>query len=235
MQDIYTFKPNDNNHTLPDKDSDDERDADVMESVIMTLRNILMFIIVIAFLFLISWLTSCSTKKSITTDRTEHRVSENVSRIGIKEQNHSVVRQDSSFRQELLWQFESIREHSDTSHYVVQDTAGNIIREKIIINNVKETASNSDHSQMTVLYSRLEKMDSAMRIMQESLQRSDSLLQAKQQTVTKTESTPVSWWHGIERKVGSLVLIALAVLAALCIISKRNWFKNLLRKLKIKN
>ena len=134
---------------------------------------------------------------------------------------HSVVQQDSTWRQEILRQFQSIREKSDTSHYVVQDTSGNVIRERIVINNTREVTSETDREQILVMSHRLEKMDSTIQTQSEIISHMDSLLHEKQKTVVKTASTPLSWWQNLQQWFGRMAMLAIAILLAVWFLKKK--------------
>lgn len=173
---------------------------------------------------------SCTTRKVVSRDVTDHRVIDMLQRMDSMMAAHTVVQQDSAWRETILKQFQSIREKSDTSHTMVVDTAGNVIREKIIINNVLETNTETDRQEREVLMHRLEVMDSTMNIMRQHIQHSDSLLQQQQETVIKEVPKPLSWFQQTQIWLGRMVLLALLVAAAVWIMKKKAWWLSLLRK-----
>lgn len=164
-------------------------------------------------LCVVALFSSCSPQRIVADERTEHRTLEMLQRMDSLLRVRTVVQQDSTWHETILKQFQSIREKSDTSHVIVQDTAGNVIREKIIINNVRETASATDRHEREVLLYRLEQMDSTVNIMHQQVLRSDSLLRQRQDTVIKEVAKPLSWWQHMQIWLGRLVLVALAVCA----------------------
>lgn len=193
------------------------------------LKTVIVYLVMVVLLTLSGILSGCTTQKTVTSDTSDHRVSDLMQRMDSLIGVHSVVQQDSTWRQEILRQFQSIRERSDTSHYIVQDTAGNVIREKIVINNVREVTSETDRQELTVMSHRLEQMDSTMQVMRRQLSHSDSLLQQSRKEVTKTVETPATWWHNLQLWMGRLAMLTLVVLLAIWMIKKRAWWLRLLR------
>ena len=164
--------------------------------------------------------SSCATtKESSYVER--HKVEDLVDRVDSLIRTKSVVQQDSSWRELILRQFQSIREKSDTSHTVVVDTAGRVIKETLVINNVREVNSESDRQEILGLTHRIEEMDSTMSLMRQQIQHSDSLLQSRQETVVRTVKNPLSLWQQARIWLGNLTLVALAVLAAIWAIRRR--------------
>lgn len=165
-------------------------------------------------------ITSCGTV-SKTDYRSDHRITDIQERLDSLIRMKSVVQQDSAWRETILRQFESIREKSDTSHYVVTDTTGKVIKEKIVINNVREVTSERDRQEIQVLSHRLEVMDSTMNLMHQRIQHSDSLLQAKEKTVTTTVTTPLTMWQQVQLWLGRLAIVLLAVVILSWYIKKK--------------
>ena len=191
--------------------------------------NKALFILIAAFT-LCSLFTGCTTQKTVTSDVTDHRITDMMERMDSLMHTRTVIQQDSTWRQEILRQFQSIRESSDTSHYVVQDTAGRVIRERIVINNTREVTSETDREQLTVMSHRLEQMDSTMQVMRQQLQHSDSLLQQSRKETVRTVETPLTWWKNLQIWFGRLAMIALAVVAAWWLVRKKTLWLRLLRK-----
>lgn len=189
---------------------------------------------VLAFVFAIilcALFGSCTTQR-IGTDTLDHRLSrEMLQRMDSLFSVRTVTQQDSAFRQEILRQFQSIRERSDTSHSVILSAAGDTIRERIVINNIRETTSSTDRQLLTILSHRLEVMDSTVQQQNLQLIRMDSLLRQKSKTIEVPVAQPLSWLQQMQIWLGRLVLVALVVLAAWWLIRKRTWWLALLRKL----
>ena len=141
-----------------------------------------------------------------------------------------VIQQDSTWRETILKQFQSIREKSDTSHTVVVDSAGKVIKERIVINNIRETTNESERKEREGMIHRMEVMDSTMNIMRHQLSTTDSLLRSKEETEIKEVEKPLSWWQNMRLWLGNIVLIALAVAAIVWIVKKRTWWLTLIRK-----
>ena len=184
-------------------------------------RTIITFFVLLAAFAICSVFSSCTTQKTVTSDTTDHRVTDLMQRIDSLMSVHSVVQQDSTWRQEILRQFQSIRERSDTSHTVVQDTAGNILRERIVIKNTREVLSETDRQELTVMSHRLEQMDSTIQVMRQQLSHSDSLLQQSRKETVRTVESPVTWWHNLQLWLGRMAMLALAILLAIWLLKKK--------------
>jgi hypothetical protein len=182
--------------------------------------GIITFIIGIILCCLASLFTGCSSSR-YTSSLEQHHIQDLMQRMDSLFTTRTVVQQDSAWRETILRQFQTIREKSDTSHQIVVDTAGRVIKEKLVINNVREVHSETDRQELQVMTHRLESMDSTINIMRQQISRSDSLLRQRHETVTKEVEKPLSWWQELQIWLGRLVLIALAVLAAIWILKKK--------------
>lgn len=211
--------------------TDKERKELERISFILFKRFVICFFVTLALFALCSMCTSCTTQKIVNSDVETHSILDYLHRIDSLVHVKTVTRQDSAWHQEILRQFQSIREKSDTSHVIVTDTAGNVIREKLIINNVREVTSESDRQEREVLMHRLEAMDSTMNTMRQQIAHSDSLLQSRQQTVEKKVPAELNWFQTMLLWIGGLVMVALAVLAVVWLYRKRTWWLTLLRKI----
>lgn len=176
-----------------------------------------------------SFFSSCSAPRE-TSYIEQHRVERMMDRMDSVINTKTVIQQDSTWRETIMKQFQSIREKSDTSHTLVLDTAGNVLKEKIIINNIRETTSETDRKEMEVMKSRLDVMDQTLDIMRQNLSIADSLLQSKNETVIKEVEKDLSWWQQARIWLGNLVLVALAIAAAIWAVKKRIWWLTLIRK-----
>ena len=208
--------------------SSGDPDKDMLSGCLGSLGALIITFILLAVL---SLLTSCTPQRIISDETTERRTSELYDRMDSLLRVRTVVQQDSTWRQEILRQFQSIREKSDTSHSVTLNAAGDTIRERIIINNVRETTSETDREQLLVMSHRLEVMDSTVQAQSLMLQRMDSLLHEKQQTVEKEVPARLSWFQQMQIWLGRLVLVALAICAGWFVLKKRTWWLALLRKI----
>lgn len=216
---------------LPDNATKEELEQYQCLTLKMLIHGIVMFLAVLLLMALVSLFTSCTTQR-IGTDTLDHRLSrEMLQRMDSLFSVRTVTQQDSAFRQEILRQFQSIREKSDTSRSVTVNTAGDTIRERIVINNIRETTSSTDRQLLTVLSHRLQVMDST--VQQQNLQiiRMDSLLRQQSKTIEVPVAQPLSWLQQMQIWLGRMVLVALAVLAAWWLIRKKAWWLALLRKL----
>ena len=182
-------------------------------------------------LLLLALLSSCSTPKESSSSVERHSMETLTERMDSLMHSRTVVQQDSVWRESVMRQFESIREKSDTSHYVVADSLGNIIRERIVINNTREVTSERERHEREVLMHRLEVMDSTVRAQSFQLTRMDSLLRQDRETVEREVEKPLSWWQQSQIWLGRLVLVALAVLLVSWLWRNRTWWLSLLRRL----
>ena len=182
-------------------------------------------------IILCALLGSCTTQR-VGTDTLDHHLSrEMLQRMDSLFSVRTVMQQDSTFRQEILRQFLSIRERSDTLRNVMVNAAGDTIRERIVINNIRETTSSTDRQLLTVLSHRLEVMDSTVQQQNLQISRMDSLLRQQSKTIEVPVVQPLSWLQQMQLWLGRLVLVALAVLAAWWLIRNKARWLALLRKI----
>ena len=183
----------------------------------------------ICFVFVVTVLMfgSCGSTTTVTSTE-QHHVIDMMNRIDSLISSRIVIRQDSAWRESVMRQFQSIREKSDTSRTTVVDTAGNIIREKIIINNVRETTSESERLEREVLHHRLEKMDSTMSKMIDHQKHTDSLLQAKQ--TVKEVPAKLSWWQQTRLHLANIMLYLALGYAIWWLFQKKTWWLSLITK-----
>ena len=200
------------------------RRPDQVESAMKAfVGSVVMFLVLLVLMGIVSLFTSCTPQRIISDERSERVSQEMLSRMDSLLRVKTVVQQDSTWRQEILRQFQSIREKSDTSHSVTLNAAGDTIRERIIINNVRETTSETAREQLLVMSHRLEVMDSTVQSQSLMLQRMDSLLHEKQQTVEKEVPAQLSWFQQMQLWLGRLVLLVLALCAGWFIV--RWWLR----------
>ena len=152
--------------------------------------------------------TGCSSPRTIT-NASDHRVNDKLERIDSLLTNRTIIQQDSVWRESVMRQFQSIRERSDTNRTTVVDTAGNIIREKIIINNIRETNSETDKYEREVLKNRIERLDSTVNLMRSQLSHTDSLLQSKE--TVKEVPAKLTWWQQLRIHLGGITFWLLMV------------------------
>jgi hypothetical protein len=214
---------------LPENTTKEELDEYQRFTLRMLLNGFLTFVAVLLLMTIAALLTGCTTKR-IGTDTLDNRYSRKMlQRMDSLLSVRTVTQQDSAFRQEILRQFQSIRERSDTSHSVILSAAGDTIRERIVINNIRETTSSTDRQLLTVLSHRLEVMDSTVQQQSLQLTRMDSLLRQQNKTVEIPVEKPLSWFHQMQIWLGRLVLVALAVLSAWWLIRKKSWWLRLIK------
>ena len=183
--------------------------------------NFIYLFVVIVLFIIVSLFTGCAPTKEVSSSVSDHRVTDMMQRMDSVLRVKTVVQQDSSWRELVMRQFQSIRESTDTSHTVVVDSAGKVIKETMVISNVREVTSETDREQLTVMSHRLEVMDSTLNIMRLQIQHSDSLLQQRQETAVREVAKPLNWWQQARLHLANIILITLALLAVLWILKKR--------------
>jgi len=191
---------------------------------------IVFFSTIIGCLLICSFFSSCSAPRE-TSYIEQHKMERMMERMDSVISTKTIIQQDSAWRESIMRQFESIREKSDTSHTIVLDSAGNVIREKIIINNIRETTSEKERKEREGMIHRMEVMDSTMNIMRQQLSTTDSLLRSREDTKIKEVEKDLSWWQQARIWLGNMVLIALVIAAAIWVVKKRTWWLTLIRKI----
>ena len=209
---------------LPDDTTPEEPESYLCVAVKSIVHNFLIFITALALLALISLLTGCTLQGIVSDNQEQRHTQEMLQRMDSALMAHSIARQDSTWHQEILRQFQSIREKSDTSHSVTLNADGDTILERIIINTIRETTTDTDRKQLTVMSHRLEVMDSTVQAQSQQICRMDSLLCRQKQTEIKEVAKPLNWWQQMQIWLGRLVLVALAVLTGIWLIKKRAWW-----------
>lgn len=234
MRNFYNFDPTDPTSLfwydpLPEHPTQEELDLYKRICVKSIVHGFLVFLAVILLLALASLLTGCTTTKEISYAEL-HRIVTTANRMDSTLMAHTVARQDSTWHQEILRQFQSIREKSDTSHSVTLNAVGDTIRERIVINNIRETSSETDRQQLTVMSHRLEVMDSTVQVQSLQIAQMDSLLRQQKQTEIKEVPKSLNWFQQMQLWLGRMVLVALAVLTGIWLIRKRAWWLRLFLK-----
>lgn len=168
-------------------------------------------------LFLLTGCKTVSNKESYTK---YHRMDSLIERMDSLVSKSYVVQQDSSWRELVMRQFESIKEKSDTSHIQVVDTAGNVIKETIVINNTKEVTSESNRQEIIGMIHRLEKLDSTLSVQNKQISEMDSLLKEKTKETTIEKKQP--WWQSITQHIKGIIIgILLSVIVFLVLRLKK--------------
>lgn len=183
-------------------------------------RCIVYGLLILAALIVCFLYSGCSTSKEESLVE-RHRIETLMDRMDSVISSTSVIRQDSSWRETVLRQFQSIREHSDTSHTLVVDTAGRVIKETVVINNVRETDSQTDRFEREVLMHRLEVIDSTMNVMRQQISHSDSLLRQESKVLVREVEKPLSLWMQAQLWLGRLLLLLLLVCLVLWLLRRR--------------
>lgn len=161
-------------------------------------------------LALLVLLTACTTVRESSSSVDRHAVQDLMSRIDSMSRVRTVTHQDSAWHESVMRQFQSIRERSDTSHSVTLNASGDTIRERIIINNVRESTSETDRLEREVLMQRIESMDSTISLMRQQQSHTDSLLQQRDTVREKEVPARLSWWQQLRLWLGNIVLLGLA-------------------------
>lgn len=171
-------------------------------------------------------MTGCTTVRESENYVDKHHFESMMERMDSLFKRQTTVIRDSSWRETFIRELQRIQEKSDTSHTMVVDTAGNVIKETIIINNTKEVTSEKEHQELLCLRHSMERMDSTMQVMRQQLVESDSILQAmdRQTTVTK----PVPWYRQLWNNLHYIVIGL--IVGAVLMLTKGFW-TGLLKKI----
>lgn len=180
---------------------------------------------VYAMTFVLSFLLSVLCGGCSSTQETsvieQHKVENLFQRMDSVLHTKSIIQQDSAWRQEILRQFQSVRERNDTSHTVVVDTAGHIIKETLIIRTERESNSETEREERLVLLHRLEVMDSTLHSLQQQVSHSDSLLRQESKTIIKEVEKPLSLWQQARLWLANLILLLIALLLVIWLLRRR--------------
>ena len=172
---------------------------------------------------------SCTTHREVTSVE-QHSIHDLMQRMDSVISTRQVIRQDSSWRELIMSQFQSIREHNDTSHTFVVDTAGRVIKETLVIRTERESNSQTDRREREVLIHRLEVMDSTLSVMQLQFSHIDSLMQQRNISTTRYVQRSLTFWQQARLWLANTVLVALIIAAAVWAWRRRAWWLRLFRK-----
>ena len=167
------------------------------------------FALALMLVVMLCLLSGCTTTRYVNNDTT-HLSREMLTQMDSIFSSRMVIRQDSSFRESVLRQLQSIVEKSDTSRYIVTDTSGNVIRERIVINNVREVTSETEHHEREVIMHRLETIDSTLTAMQRQMEKTDSLV-ANKGTIVEVPAK-LSWWQQLRIHLGGITFWLIIIL-----------------------
>ena len=172
---------------------------------------------------------SCTTHREVTSVE-QHSIHDLMQRMDSVISTRQVIRQDSSWRELIMSQFQSIREHNDTSHTFVVDTAGRVIKETLVIRTERESNSQTDRSEREVLIHRLEVMDSTLSVMQLQFSHIDSLMQQRNTSIKEYAQRSLTFWQQVRLWFANVVLVALIIAAVVWALRRRAWWLRLFRK-----
>lgn len=201
------------------------------------MRTLVVWIAAALLLLLLCGLASCSSVKESSSSIDRHRFESLVEHMDSVMSLHREVRQDSSWHEIVMRQFLSIREKNDTSRTVIVDTAGKVVRETLVINNVREASSETDRREREMMMKRLETMDSTLSVVRSQLQRTDSLLQSQKEVIEKPVEKRLSWWQQTRLHLANIMLWLLFFYVSVRVYGfwrQRGFPLNLLNKLKRK-
>lgn len=154
-------------------------------------------------------LVGCKTIKKSESSIDKHYIETLMQRMDSLSKYKQVVQQDTSWHETFIRELQSIREKSDTSHVMVVDTSGNVIKEKIIINNVREVTSEKEKQEREFLMHKLESMDSTLVVANERITKLDSAYQAsKKETIKEVVKIPKIYTYSF---VFSILVIIFAI------------------------
>ena len=148
-------------------------------------------------------LTGCKTVTSSESYVEKHRIDSLVERMDSLVSKSVTTVHDSAWQETVIRELRSIKEKNDTSHTVVVDTAGKVIKETIVITNTKEVNSERDRQEITYLRHSVERMDSTIKAQSEQISRMDSLIQ---QSHKETVIEKKSWWKSLWGQVRGILI-----------------------------
>lgn len=164
-------------------------------------------------LLLLFVLSGCKTVSNTESYVEKHQIESLFNKMDSVLSKSQTVVQDSAWHETVIKELQSIRERNDTSHYVVVDTAGKVIKETIVINNTKEVSSERDRQEILFLRHSVEKMDSVLSVQNEQISRMDSLLQqSSKETVIEKRPWWKSLWDQLRGIITGIVLCAVVVM-----------------------
>ena len=155
-------------------------------------------------LLIVLLLMGCKTVTNEKSYIEKHRMESLVERMDSLISRSQTIQQDSSWRETFIKELRSIKERNDTSHTLVVDTSGNVIKETIIINTMREVTSESAMIMMEGMFHKMERMDSAIVIQGWMISRMDSLLQQKDKEITIEKKQ--SWWEGMLQQTKGIII-----------------------------
>lgn len=160
--------------------------------------------VMFACLLIVFMLVGCRTVTNEESYIEKHRMESLIEKMDSLISRSHTVQQDSSWRETFIRELQSIKERSDTNHVTVVDTAGNVIKETIIINNTKEITSERTRLMMEGMIHKMDRMDSVMSIQNKLICEMDSVLQqsSKETTIEKKQS----WWENILQQTKGIVV-----------------------------
>lgn len=163
----------------------------------------------------VALLSGCKTVTSNESYFEKQRMESMIEKMDSLITKSYVVEKDSSWHETIIKELQSIKEKSDTSHTLVVDSAGKVIKEKIIINNTKEVSSERDRQEIIGLRSSLEKLDSTVSVQNEQISRMDSLI--RQSNKEKTVEKQLSWFEQVCIDYGKIMLGATLILLVVAV------------------
>ena len=165
-------------------------------------------------------LVGCRTITNQESNTESHHIESLLEKVDSLINKTTTVKQDSVWRETVIKELQSIREKSDTSHTLVVDTTGKVIKEKIVINNTKEVTSEKDRQEIIGMIHRLEKLDSTLSVQNEQISKIDSLLKEKNKETTIEKKQP--WWQSFTQLTKGIIIgILLSVIVFLVLRLKK--------------
>ena len=144
-------------------------------------------------------LTGCRTVSERESFVEHHKVENMMQRLDSLMAKSQTTVQDSSWRETVIKQLQSIKERNDTNRTTVVDSAGNVIRETITIVREREVESENSRLEREGLIHQVEKMDSVLSVQNLQISHMDSLMQASVKEKTIERSVP--WYRQLWNNV----------------------------------
>ena len=131
----------------------------------------------------LTMLTGCRTTKESTNYVERERIEDMMQKMDSVMHVKQTIQQDSTWHQTVIKQLQSIKERNDTSHTIVVDSSGKVIKETTIIYRDRESISESEKEEREVMIHRIEKLDSTVSAMTLQIEHYDSLMQSSKNEV----------------------------------------------------
>lgn len=173
--------------------------------------------------FMLIGFCSCRTISDKESYTEQHRIDLMMAKIDSVINKSQTIVQDTSWRETFIQKLESIKERNDTSHTIVVDSTGKVIKETITIIREREVSSESDRLEREGMKHSIEKMDSTISVQNEQISRLETMLKEKTKETVIEKKKP--WYKELWDNV-RFILIGL-VIGIVIMFTKKIWKRHL--------